>query len=253
MSPPQSRQPSRNNSDPKRLQHACFALDLLAGTIGRRGMVSVRRRALLGGLVATVALLPPLDAVSAKSENTAFERQLLEAEPAGADMSLGATKAEVTLIEYGSVTSSSCAEFHKNVLPVIQHKYIDTGLVRYVFREYPTDQTALMVSMLMRCVPETKYFSTLDMLFQRQSLWKGGNIKSELLKIMRSTGMSENGFIACLRRKELAHAIHETRRKARDEFGVVDAPTFFVNGRKVDDHNDVTAVLSAIEAALKPN
>jgi hypothetical protein len=63
------------------------------------------------------------------------------------------------------------------------------------------------------------------MIFQRQSLWKGANIRPELLKIMWSAGMSETDFVVCLRRKELAHAIHESRQRARDVFGVEDAPT----------------------------
>ncbi len=62
--------------------------------------------------------------------------------------------------------------------------------------------------------------------------------------------MSEVDFVACLRRRELAHAIHEIRQKARDQFAVEDAPTFFVNGRKVDDHENVAAVTFAIQAAI---
>lgn len=213
--------------------------------------VSLDRRALLASMAASVVIGTVADAMAAELVDGNFARRLREAAPFGGDRVLGREDARVELIEYGSVTSGSCAKFHVDVLPVIQERYIDTGLVKYVFREYPMDQSALMVFMLTRCIPEAKYFSTLDMIFQRQSEWRGTNIKPELLKIMRSAGMSEADFVACLRRKELAHAIHETRQKARDVFGVEDTPTFFVNGRKVDDHESVTAVLAVIKSALE--
>lgn len=209
-----------------------------------------RRRALVAGMAATVLLAAVADTSAAEPGDTDLAQRLLKASPSGGDRSLGRKDAKVTLIEYGSVTSISCAQFHVDVLPVIQDKYIDTGLVKYVFREYAMDQNALMVFMLTRCIPEAKYFSTLDMIFQRQGIWKGARMKPEFLKIMQSAGMSETDFVACLRRKELAHAIHETRQRARDEFGVEDTPTFFVNGRKVDDHEDVTAVLAVIKSVL---
>lgn len=192
-------------------------------------------------------------AKAAGSDEVGLARRLQEAVSPGGDKAIGRDDARVVLIEYGSATSPGCAQFHADVLPVIQHKYIDAGLLKFVFREYPMDQSALAVFTLTRCIPDAKYFSTLDMIFQRQRLWMGGNIKPELLKIMQSAGMSERDFVSCLKRKDIAHAIHVARQKARDEFGVEDTPTFFVNGRKVDDHQNVAAVAGVIEAALKEN
>ncbi len=208
------------------------------------------RRIFLAVMAASIVLRTSAGAYATEIEVAGRAQELLDAVPPIGDRSLGRDDARVTLIEYGSVTSRSCAVFHVNVLPEIQGRYIETGLVRYVFREYPTDQTALMVFMLTRCIPEAKYFSTLDMIFQRQGMWSGSNIKPELLKIMETAGMSEVDFVACLRRRELAHAIHEIRQKARDQFAVEDTPTFFLNGRKVDDHENVTAVTYAIQAAI---
>lgn len=221
------------------------------GQVARTDPVNAGRRTLVVKMVFGAAAWPVSRAWAAEAADAGFAKRLLEAVPVGEERSLGRHNAKVTLVEYGSVTSGSCAEFHVNVLPLIQDRYINAGLVRYVFREYPMDQSALMVFMLTRCIPEAKYFSTLDMIFQRQQLWRGANIRPELFKIMQSAGMTENEFVACLQRKELAHAIHEVRQKARDEFGVEDAPTFFVNGRKVDDNENVGAVTAVIEAALR--
>ncbi len=212
--------------------------------------VSRDRRALLAGVAASIMLARMTEAGASEQGGASLAQQLMKAAPSIGDRSLGRDDAKVTLIEYASATSRRCAEFHVDVLPLIQDRYIDKGLVKYVFREYPADQSDLMVFMLTRCIPEAKYFSTLDMIFQRQGLWKGTNIKPELLKIMGTAGMLEADFVACLHRKELAHAIHESRQTARDQFGVEDTPTFFVNGRKVDDHEDVAAVTVAIESAL---
>lgn len=180
-------------------------------------------------------------------------QRLLMATPPHGERSLGRSDAPVVLVEYASATSESCAAFQARVLPALLADYIDSGKVRFIFREFPMDQRALAVFMLTRCIPEAKYFSTLDMIFQRQTLWKGSNIKPELMRIMGSAGMSEDDFIACLKRKDLARAIYAVRAKARDEFGVEDTPTFFVNGRKVDDHENVAAVTAVIQAALQAN
>jgi protein-disulfide isomerase len=137
-----------------------------------------------------------------------------------------------------------------DVLPEIKKTYIDTGKVKLVFREYPLDQRALAVFMLTRCIPEDKYFATVDLVFRRQKAWNGENAKAELLKITKMSGMSEAEFDACLKREDLAKAIFETGKTAREEFGVKGTPTFFVNGKLVDGHKDASAVTAAIEAAL---
>jgi protein-disulfide isomerase len=136
------------------------------------------------------------------------------------------------------------------VLPEIKKTYIDTGKARLIFREFPLDQRAMAVFMLTRCVPEDKYFATVDMVFRQQKSWTSNSPKAPLLKIMQMAGMSEAEFDACLKREDLAKAIFETRETANKQFGVKGTPTFFVNGVLVDGHKDASAVSAAIEAAL---
>lgn len=104
--------------------------------------------------------------------------------------------------------------------------------------------------MLTRCIPEEKYFGTIDMVFRRQKLWNGDKVRTELLKIMQMAGLSEAEFDACLKRQDLAAGIYETGKAAKDEFGVKGTPTFFVNGKFVDGHKDSSAISAAIDAAL---
>ncbi len=231
-----------------------LAVNVMALTItGERiDMTSIERRALLTGSVAALGglLLPGARPAAAAAEQMDLGAKLLAAVPTHGERTLGAADAPVVMIEYASATCPHCAEFHVDVLPEIKKTYIDTGKVKLVFREYPLDQRALAVFMLTRCIPEDKYFATVDLVFRRQKAWNGENAKAELLKITKMSGMSEAEFDACLKREDLAKAIFETGKTAREEFGVKGTPTFFVNGKLVDGHKDASAVTAAIEAAL---
>ena len=211
-----------------------------------------RRNVLMGTSLVAVGL-PMVRFSSAYAEtdqDAVFGKKLLAAVPSHGERSLGRPDAPVVLIEYASATCPHCAEFHVDVLPEIKKNYIDTGKAKLIFREFPLDQRALAVFMLTRCVPEERYFPTVDLVFRRQKLWNGENAKVELLKIMKMAGRSEAEFDVCLKREELAKAIFETGKTAREEFGVKGTPTFFVNGKFVDGHKDASAVTAAIEAAL---
>src|SRR5260370_20066074 len=90
------------------------------------------------------------------------------------EMALGSANASVTITEYASMTCSHCATFNANVFPKIKSEYIDTGKVRYVFREFPLDIKAEVASMLARCIAKDdagKYFAVIDMLFKKLDEW----------------------------------------------------------------------------------
>ena len=177
-----------------------------------------------------------------KVDNRPFNLNAFEGLPADAP---------VVMIEYASATCPHCAEFHVDVLPEIKKKYVDTGKVKLIFREFPLDDRAMAVFMLARCLPEDEYFQTVDSLFRQQKEWTGSNPKAPLLKIMQDAGMTEAEFDACLKRRDLAQAIFDTRKTASEQFGVKGTPTFFISGTLIDGHKDASAVTTAIEAALK--
>jgi protein-disulfide isomerase len=216
-------------------------------------MMQTDRRSFLIGCAGVIAglLLACASPVWAAADDQDMAAKLLAAVPPHGERSLGAADAPVVIIEYASATCPHCAEFHADALPEIKKTYIDTGKARLIFREFPLDQRAMAVFMLTRCVPEDKYFATLDMVFRQQKSWTGKSPKAPLMKIMQMAGMSEAEFDACLKREDLAKAIFETRETANKQFGVKGTPTFFVNGQFVDGHKDASAVSAAIEAALK--
>ena len=213
--------------------------------MGRRSLLRAGVALLAGGIGATA------NTAWATGDDAALEAKLLAAVPPHGERAIGQADAPVVMIEYASATCPHCAEFHVDVLPEIKKNYIDTGKVRLIFREFPLDDRAMAVFMLTRCLPEDKYFPTMDALFRQQKEWTGSNPKAPLMKIMKDSGMTEAEFDACLKRRDLAQAIFDTRKTANEQFGVKGTPTFFINGRFIDGHKDATAVTAAIEAALK--
>jgi protein-disulfide isomerase len=186
----------------------------------------------------------------AQEATDAASKMLAAASPLG-DRLLGRADAPIVMVEYASATCPHCAAFHEKVLPLIKAEYIDTGKVRFIFREFPLDQVALATFMLARCVPEDKYFATIDLIFRRQGIWMKGDKPAELLKIAQMAGMDKAGFDTCLRRDELAKAIVESSRKAAKEFGIKGTPAIFINGQMIDGHKEMTEVKAAIDAAIK--
>jgi protein-disulfide isomerase len=181
--------------------------------------------------------------------NDAADKMLAAASPLG-DRVLGKADAPVVIVEYASVTCPHCAEFHAKVLPLIKAEYIDTGKVRFIFREFPLDQAALGAFMLARCVPEDKYFATIDLMFRRQAIWMKGDKPAELLKVTQMAGMDKAGFDACLKRVDIAKAIVESSRQAAKDFGIKGTPAIFVNGQIIDGHKEMADVKAAVDAAI---
>ena len=182
-----------------------------------------------------------------------FPRRLLEKNTFLPDVALGKADAPVTIYEYASATCSHCADFHTNEWPVIKKEYVDTGKVRFVFREFPLDQVALAAFMLTRCAasnnPE-KYDALMSTIFKSQREWVQAP-REGLLKIMRLAGMDEERFDACLKDRKLAQAITNGARNASRDFKVASTPTFFVNGRKVEGRRTIEEFRQIIDAELK--
>lgn len=186
----------------------------------------------------------------AEEQKPVADRLVLAGSPLG-DRSLGLASAPVVVIEFASATCPHCAEFHLQVLPVLKRDYIDTGKVKFIFREFPIDNLALGAFMLARCLPEEKYFSTIDLLFATQRDWaKASNPADRLFEVMSGQGMTRADFDACIKRQDLATAIIEHTRSSAAEFGIKGTPTIFVNGKLVDGHKDMAEVKAAIEAAI---
>jgi len=149
------------------------------------------------------------------------------------DMVLGKADAPVTIVEYASMTCGHCAHFHKETFPVLKEKYIDTGKVKLILREFPLDIVAKAAFMVARCAGPDKYYPMVTTLFETQQNWAFGNNPAQaLLAVAKQGGMTEEQFNACLSDTKLSGQLDEVAKKGA-EFGVNSTPTFFVNGKQV--------------------
>src|SRR6188472_1687158 len=134
------------------------------------------------------------------------------------EMAMGSDKAPVTVIEYASMTCPHCAHFHETVYPELKKRYIDTGKVRYIFREFPLDRTAAGAAMLARCAEPSKFFPLIETLFQQQAKWAVEKPLQPLLTIAKQAGFSEQSFNACLSDQKMLDAIQAEQKRAADKF-----------------------------------
>jgi protein-disulfide isomerase len=185
------------------------------------------RLAALGLILLGVAFMPPL-ARADQAQTVA----LLARPPALPDIALGKDKAPITIIEYSSLTCPHCAAFEENVFPMLRSKYIDTGKVRFVSREFPLDFKAVAASMLARCIAANdapRYFDTITMLFKQQDAVIEHPIDT-LKDIGGHFGMSEQDVDACEKNQEQLDKISADQKFAFEQLKVDATPTFFVNG-----------------------
>ena len=119
------------------------------------------------------------------------------------ELQVGEAKAPVTIVEYASMTCGHCANFHNTIYPALKAKYIDTGKVRLIMREFPLDDRATGAAMLARCTGDGKTFPLISALFAKQEEWafvSKENFVPELAKIARQAGFTEESLRTCLAR-----------------------------------------------------
>ena len=147
------------------------------------------------------------------------------------DHVLGDPKAPITVIEYASLTCSHCAHFHTQVLPDIKKKWIDTGKVKLVYRDFPLDQVAAKAAQIAECAGNDKYFGVVDIIFRGQPQWAAAaDPLAELAKPLRIAGMGENEIKACLANDAMSNAVINDY-KGGEAMGVNSTPTLFINGQ----------------------
>lgn len=147
---------------------------------------------------------------------------------------LGPKDAPITVIEYASMTCPHCAHFTLNTFPDVKKLFIDSGKIRFIFRDFPLDKIALQASMLVRCAGADKAEALVELLFRSQTSWSRAEDPIAALKqTLRLAGLGDTKADACLADEGLKMAVIQSRYSAEKDFKIQSTPSFVI-GSKVE-------------------
>lgn len=147
---------------------------------------------------------------------------------------LGNNDSKIIVVEYASMTCGHCADFHNNVFPKIKEKYIETGKIKFVFKDFPLDKQALYASILARCAPKKKYFDFLELIFSTQKKWISNkdDFIDKLKNIGKMGGLSENQILGCFSNEDLVDLVIDNRSAGEKKYNINSTPSFIINEKK---------------------
>lgn len=178
------------------------------------------------------------------------QAKIVSTEEAMTVLVLGKADAPVEVVEYASLSCPACRRFHDEVYPVLKKEYIDTGKVKFVYHDFPTNTPGLAAAMIARCAGPERHQGMIDMFFNTQSQW--GRAEDPLLaltQVARMAGIGPGEVDTCLKNTELRDAINKKAESAYKELGVNATPTVFVAGKKLEE-SSLEALKQAIDKAL---
>ncbi|WP_417207556.1 DsbA family protein [Antarctobacter sp.] len=167
------------------------------------------------------------------------------------DMVKGAEDAPIEVIEYASYTCPHCASAHANLIPKLEQNYIDTGKVRFTYREVYFDKVGVWASLIARCGGEAKFFGITDLIYKGQQDWaRAGSeaaVIGELRKIGRLAGMDGDQIEACLNDGDQIATLVAWFQANAAEHGINSTPSFVIDGKKYTNmsYEEFSAILDA--------
>ena len=170
------------------------------------------------------------------------------------DIALGNPKAKVTVVEYASLSCSHCAHFNADVFPAFKAKYIDTGKVRFVFREFLTEpvQVAAAGFLTARCAGKQNYFTVVDGVSRSQAeIFATRDLGPSLTRVAKSVGIDEDGLKACLSDTKALKALGDRVERFSKEGNITSTPTFVINGNQLKGGHTLDDLDAAIAEAKK--
>ncbi|GBF27847.1 disulfide bond formation protein D [bacterium MnTg02] len=168
------------------------------------------------------------------ADGTPKLEDLMKAGPLG-EKSLGQPNAPVTMIKYASLTCPYCRAFHTKTFPELKRRYIDTGKIRYILREFPIGHASGAATVVMRCIGQNddrKYFEIYDLYLTKQHLWVSLEVRKDAIyKIVAPLGITRKTFDTCFENQNIVAGLKWVKQRGR-QLGVIGTPTFFINGKK---------------------
>jgi protein-disulfide isomerase len=174
----------------------------------------------------------------------------------GNDLVLGDKNAKITIIEYSSFSCHHCSKFHERVFPGIKKKYIETGKVKFIHRDLPSNVQSLYGAVALKCLSDEKnYYDALDILFANNSEWvysEGNTFISDLYRQLGSFGFkNQQELEKCLKDKNIGQVVLDGRNYAIKELEVDSTPTFFIDGTKIVGYTSLKDMEKTINNKLK--
>ena len=160
--------------------------------------------------------------------------QIVNAEPKR--IISGNENAKITIIAYESLTCSHCADFHRDIYPMLKKDYIDTGLAKIEFRHFPLDMAALNASKIAQC-NQNQSLKILESLYLNQQSWVKGNtieeINKNLKKFIKKEGFKID-FEMCINNKVIEDFVLNDRIEGTKNFKINATPTVIINNKKFE-------------------
>ena len=145
---------------------------------------------------------------------------------------IGDANAPVTIIEYSSLTCPHCAAFHANTLPELKKRYIDTGKVRLVLRDFPLDQMALKAAVIAHCAGPQRQPQFVEVFYAQQASWaRASDPEKALRQLAQLGGLGADQIDACLADKALEEAVLQARLEGQEKFKIESTPSFIIDGK----------------------
>lgn len=202
-------------------------------------------------LAAVLAMGLALSAPAARAEMVSTEQALSE-------MSIGKKDAPVTIYAYESLACPACAAFHKGAYGELKKQYVETGKVRIVFRDFPTNGRAFFAAKMARCLGPEKYVPMIEALFKNQERWAfvpGNQFLATLGNYARLGGMTDAEFKKCMEDREFHTAFYKKVQGWQTTYGIRSTPTFIIGDKRLEGVQSIEAFKEIldpmIEAAAK--
>lgn len=150
------------------------------------------------------------------------------------DVAIGSTDAPVTIIEYLSLTCTLCAQFHMETMPDIFTKYIKSGKVRFIYRDFPLDDVALGAAMVTQCLDDRLHYGFVQMLYKQQGKWTTSDDPvGAVARLARVAGLNEERAAACLSDTRLRDTIVAGQNAASRDYQITAPPSFIIDGELI--------------------
>ena len=156
------------------------------------------------------------------------------------------------MVEYGSLTCPHCAAFSREIFPVLKKDYIDTGKVRFTFREFSRNPLDVAAFVLARCIGDDKAYAAIELLFSQQDKWAFVDKPLEpLIAAMRPAGLTHDQAMTCLKDQKKADAMVAISKRATDEIKMTGTPTFIIDGKVYGGELSIDQLKAILDPLIK--